>query len=153
MSKIDSLMTANRPFLTDGGFETSMVFLEGFDLPLFAACVLLEDENGREAMMRYWDHYFELAAGSGTGFVLDTNTWRAGTYWSQGLERNNDEMLDLNREAVAFAMAMRDHWSGLGAIGPVLVNGVVGPAGDGYAPEFAYTAEPVSYTPLRAHET
>jgi len=30
-----------RTYLTDGGFETSMLFLEGFDLPAFAACVLL----------------------------------------------------------------------------------------------------------------
>ena len=141
MSGLDELLTTTRPFLTDGGFETTMVFLEGLDLPLFSAAVLLEEDRGREAMERYWDHYLRLAAEAGTGFVLDTNTWRGGTYWSEGLGRSDAEMIALNHEAVVFANGLRDKWAGRGAIGPILVNGVVGPAGDGYAPEFVHTPE------------
>ena len=35
------------PFLADGGLETSLVFLDGVELPAFAAFPLLADEEGR----------------------------------------------------------------------------------------------------------
>ncbi len=36
----------NRPFLTDGGLETTLVFHEGIELPLFAAFQLLRTDAG-----------------------------------------------------------------------------------------------------------
>lgn len=39
--------------ITDGGLETSLVFHEGFDLPLFAAFPLLDRDDGRAALERY----------------------------------------------------------------------------------------------------
>lgn len=36
-------------FLTDGGLETTLVFLEGFELPCFAAFDLLKDKKGYTA--------------------------------------------------------------------------------------------------------
>ncbi len=44
-------------FLTDGGLETTLVFLEGIDLPCFAAFPLLGDEKGRAALRRYFEPY------------------------------------------------------------------------------------------------
>ena len=41
-----------RPFLTDGGLETSMIFHEGIDLPHFASIVLLREEEGRTRLRR-----------------------------------------------------------------------------------------------------
>ena len=38
---------SERLFLTDGGLETSLVFLDGEDLPLFAAFTLLRNSAGR----------------------------------------------------------------------------------------------------------
>lgn len=40
-------------FLTDGGLETTLVFLEGFELPYFAAFDLLKDEKGYNAVKKY----------------------------------------------------------------------------------------------------
>ena len=34
-------------WLTDGGFETCMLFLEGFDLPQFASFPLLDSDAGK----------------------------------------------------------------------------------------------------------
>ncbi len=65
------------PFLTDGGLETSLVFLDGVDLPAFAAFPLLADEEGRRRLRRYFEPYLRLAVERGAGFVLDTATWRA----------------------------------------------------------------------------
>ena len=71
-------------FLTDGGLETSLIFHDGIDLPLFAAFVLLRDEDGTEALRRYYAPYVELASDHGLGFVLDTPTWRASPRWAAG---------------------------------------------------------------------
>ena len=38
-------------FLSDGGMETALIFLQGQHLPQFASFVLLEDENGRAELM------------------------------------------------------------------------------------------------------
>ena len=119
-----------RIYLTDGGFETSMLFLEGFDLPAFAACVLLEDDIARAAMNAYFDRFLAMAETAGTGFVLDTNTWRSGTHWADAVGRTPAELQDLTREAVRFAMRIRDRWHG--RVSPILLNGVIGPAGDAY---------------------
>lgn len=138
--KIERLMTTREPFLTDGGFETSMLFHEGFDLPLFAACVLMDNDDARVAMTRYFDRYLCLAARARTGFVLDTNTWRAGLHWGAGLGLDDAEMLRLNRAAVDFANDLRTKWENDADLGPVLINGVIGPAGDAYAPGTAFDA-------------
>ena len=38
--------TSGGLFLTDSGLETTLVFLDGIDLPCFAAFVLLDTEEG-----------------------------------------------------------------------------------------------------------
>ena len=40
-------LSGPRVFLADGGLETTLVFLEGIDLPGFAAFPLVADEGGR----------------------------------------------------------------------------------------------------------
>ncbi|MEQ9153907.1 homocysteine S-methyltransferase family protein [Roseitalea porphyridii] len=125
-----SYLADPRTYLTDGGFETSMLFLEGFDLPAFAACVLLEDDAARTAMNRYFDRFLAMAETARTGFVLDTNTWRSGTHWADAVGRTPAQMRDLTRAAVRFAMAIRERWQD--RVSPILLNGVIGPAGDAY---------------------
>lgn len=126
-----NMMAAPRLYLTDGGFETSMFFLEGFELPQFAACVLMDSDAGRQAMTRYFERYLSLAEAAGTGFVLDTNSWRSGVHWASALSRSPADMMRLTGDAVDFAKDLRSEWCD--RVSPILVNGVVGPSGDGYA--------------------
>jgi len=128
-----------RVFLTDGGFETSMLFHEGFDLPGFSAAPLLDDPEARQAMARYFDRFLAMAAEAGTGFVLDTGTWRAGEHWAEVVGVTRADMRRLNREAAAFAKEVKSRWDG--RVAPILIDGVIGPAGDGYAPEALLTPE------------
>ena len=37
-------------FISDGGIETTLIYLEGQNLPYFAAFVLLEDDKGWEIL-------------------------------------------------------------------------------------------------------
>lgn len=132
MTDVEKLLNTHRPFLTDGGFETWLFFQQGFEAPEFAAIVLMDDEAARQAMRRYFDGFLNMAAAAQTGFVLDTNTWRGCTHWGPKLNRSTSEMLRLSSNAVLFAKSIRAEWQS--CVSPILVNGVVGPAGDGYAP-------------------
>jgi len=138
MTPIESLLSARRPFLTDGGFETSLFFAEGFEAPEFAAIVLVDEPMARAAMERYFDRFLAMAEKAGTGYVLDANTWRGCDTWAPRLGRTEADMARLNRDAVRFAIAIRERWEN--RVCPILLNGVVGPVGDGYAPDAALDA-------------
>lgn len=115
-------------FVTDGGLETTLVFHEGLDLPDFAAFPLLDYEVGRDALRRYYEPYFEIAAAAGTGIVVDTPTWRANPDWAARQGLDDDALFDLNIRAVRFVRGLADGWDV-----PSVINGVIGPRGDGYA--------------------
>ena len=112
--------------LTDGGLETVLLFHEGLELPCFAAFPLVEQEPGREALRRYFEPFLATAAEFGMPFVLDTATWRANPDWGAELGYDKDALAQVNRAAVAFARE-------LAAGRPdILINGSIGPRGDGY---------------------
>jgi S-methylmethionine-dependent homocysteine/selenocysteine methylase len=126
-------------FLTDGGLETTLVFLEGVDLPCFAAFPLLRSEEGRARLDRYFEPYIRTAVERDVGFILDTPTWRANPDWGARLEVSPEGLADVNQDAVRWASRLRDRLSD--AKERVLINGVVGPRGDGYRPDAQMTAE------------
>ena len=132
-------LSGDRLFLTDGGLETVLVFHKGIDLPQFASFPLLEEEPGRAALREYFEGFLELARERDAGFVLDTSTWRANPDWAALLGYDAGALDRVNREAVAFAQAIRDEHAGTDT--PVLVNGVIGPRGDGYKAENLMSSE------------
>lgn len=138
MSLLDGLLTTTRPYLNDGGIETDLIFNRGFDLPYFSSFVLLDDAAGRQALEAYFADYLALAAATGRGFLLDTVTWRANAGWAPRHGLTPEALRDINRRAVDHARAIRDkHTRSV----PVLVNGNIGPCGDGYAPDQLFTPD------------
>jgi S-methylmethionine-dependent homocysteine/selenocysteine methylase len=125
-------LDGDRLFLADGGLETTLVFHQGIDLPAFAAFPLLDDTAGRAALAEYFMPYLELARERGAGFILDTPTWRASADWGPELGYDAAGLERVNRDAVTFAQELRSVAGETPA--PILVNGVVGPRGDGYVP-------------------
>jgi homocysteine S-methyltransferase len=126
-------------FLSDGGLETSLIYHQGLELPYFAAFPLLKTEDGRAALARYFEGFFDVAGRDGLGFILDTATWRANPDWASKLGIGPAELDAINRDAVEFAIALREKVEGPGK-GPVVVNGVLGPRGDGYVVDHAMSA-------------
>ncbi|MEE1611078.1 homocysteine S-methyltransferase family protein [Microvirga sp. CF3016] len=126
-------------FLTDGGLETTLVFLDGVDLPCFAAFPLLRSEEGRARLERYFEPYIRTAVERDVGFILDTPTWRANTDWAAKLNVPPAELASMNEEAVRWASGLRDRLSD--TRDRILINGVVGPRGDGYRADAQMTAE------------
>jgi homocysteine S-methyltransferase len=136
-----------RPFLTDGGLETTLVFRDGIDLPDFAAFPLLDSDPGRVALRRYFAPYLDLAARSGAGIVLDTPTWRANLDWGARLGYDPVRLAALNRRAVEFVAALAAERRAVTAV----VNGVIGPRGDGYVVGATMSAsEAAAYHGLQA---
>ena len=125
--------------LTDGGMETTLIFLDDLELPCFATFPLLEREDGREAMRRYFAPYFETARSHGTGFVLEANTWRANPSWGAQLGYSLDDLAEANRRCVAFAEEIRGREEGPGR--PVVISAPLGPEGDAYNPESYLTTD------------
>jgi S-methylmethionine-dependent homocysteine/selenocysteine methylase len=119
-------------FLADGGIETTLIFHEGIDLPLFAAFDLLKDDEGTEALRRYYEPYAELAREHRAGFVLESPTWRASPRWARELGYSERKLEQLNREAITLMEEIRE--SNADTDAPVVISGCVGPQDDGYNP-------------------
>lgn len=128
-----------RRFLTDGGLETTLVFVDGLDLPCFAAFPLIDSEDGRERLRRYYQPYLRTAARAGMGFVLCAPTWRANPDWGARLGYAEEGLRRINRDAIALMQELRRDWASDRT--PILVEGAIGPRGDGYRPADRMSAE------------
>ena len=129
---------AGRTLLTDGGLETTLVFHEGYDLPLFAAYVLLENEQGREALRHYFRRFIEIAEETGSGFILESPTWRCSKDWGAQLGHDKDAIARLNRKAIDLMADLRNEAD---TQEPIVISGCIGPRGDGYTPEARLTPD------------
>ncbi len=126
-------------FLADGGLETTLVFLNGVDLPCFAAFPLVEREDGRAMLRAYFEPYLAIAREHGHGFILDTPTWRANPDWGERLGYTPEALAAINRRSVDLLVELREAEAGKDI--PIVINGVLGPRGDGYKVELRMTAE------------
>ena len=116
--------------LTDGGVETTLIFIDGFELPAFASFPLVERDDGREALRRYFRAHLDVARQHGTGFLLEAPTWRANTTWGAKLGYSEAGLAEANRRAFAFAaeLAAEEEFDG-----PLVLGAQVGPQGDAYS--------------------
>jgi S-methylmethionine-dependent homocysteine/selenocysteine methylase len=126
-------------FLTDGGIETTLIFHRGLDLPEFAAFPLLEDAEGLEVLRAYYEPYLRLAGEHGSGFVLESPTWRASPRWGQALGYDEARLDELNRRAIGLMEVLRAEHAPVG--GDIVISGCIGPHDDGYDPAVTLSAQ------------
>jgi homocysteine S-methyltransferase len=125
-------------FLTDAGLETDLIFNHGIEIREFAAHTLLPDPAGRDALKNYFRGFLDLAGDAGAGFILDSQTWKAHTYWANDLGASEGDLRATNEDSIGFIAELREEYST--NVKPVVLNGVIGPLGDAYAPEAAVVA-------------
>jgi homocysteine S-methyltransferase len=119
-------------FLTDGGLETTLIFHEGVELPLFAAFDLLREKVGREKLKQYYVPYIAIAKEQDVGFILESPTWRASPDWGAKLGYSAEALAAVNRDAIELMHELRTEHETPRT--PMVVSGCVGPRGDGYDP-------------------
>lgn len=120
-------------FLTDGGLETTLIFLEGFELPYFAAFDLLKNEKGYNAIKSYYRRYLKIAKDFKTGFILESPTWRANPDWIEKIGYQKSSVSEINEKAVQLMVELKSEFEN--EINTIIVSGCVGPRGDGYRAE------------------
>lgn len=130
-------------FLTDGGMETTLIFHEGLELPHFAAFVLLDSADGRAHLKRYYEAYLRIARQHELGFVLDSPTWRANPDWAAKLGYDAAALKAVNMGAIRFLDELRGAWQSPRM--PCVINGAIGPRGDGYKAGNMDAAEAEAY--------
>jgi S-methylmethionine-dependent homocysteine/selenocysteine methylase len=122
----------DRVFLTDGGMETTLIFHEGMDLPLFMAFPLLNDDAGLAKVRGYYERYCRMARDAGLGFVLESPTWRANRDWASRIGYSQAALAAVNVQAIDLMVEMRGMFETPRT--PMPISGNIGPRGDGYVP-------------------
>ncbi|MDF0597676.1 homocysteine S-methyltransferase family protein [Psychromarinibacter halotolerans] len=130
--------TDGTPLLTDSGLETTLIFLDGLDLPCFASYPLLDTVEGRRTLRAYYERHLAIAADHGSGFLLEAPTWRASRDWGAELGHTPADLERLNKAAITLLAEIRRD---AGAVAPIVISGNIGPRGDGYQPDTAMTAD------------
>jgi S-methylmethionine-dependent homocysteine/selenocysteine methylase len=118
-------VASGAPILTDGGIETRVMFDTDFTMdPHVQVAAMVEDPVGRPILRGIYESY--VRAAEGLPIVLGTPTFRASRNFAApaglSVRRLNEAAVALHREIAGEAR------------GPVLVAGVLGPAGDAYTP-------------------
>ncbi len=124
-------------FLTDSGLETDLIFNGGWELPEFAAFVLLDDHAGCVALHEYFLRHVDVADQFGCGVILEAPTWRASRNWGDRLGYSTAHLRSVNERAIAMlANIRRAH-----AISQIVISGCIGPGSDAYEPSSQLTAD------------
>ena len=126
-------------FLTDGGLETTLIFLEGFDLPYFAAFDLLQHPKGYLAIKNYYIRYLKIAKKYKTNFILESPTWRANPDWIKKIGYPGNKLFELNEKAIILLTDLRSEFAN--DIDSILISGCIGPRGDGYTSDNCMSIE------------
>ena len=76
---------------------------------------------------------FLPAVGQHEVLVVDSQTWKAHMHWADDLGATEGDLQSANQESVDFITSLRNEFSD--NTKPIVLNGMVGPKGDAYAPD------------------
>jgi S-methylmethionine-dependent homocysteine/selenocysteine methylase len=125
-------LSGSKTFLSDGGIETTLMFLDGYDLPYFAAIDVMRTPKGRARLREYFTRYALIALDAGAGFIFESPTWRASRDWADKIGYSRAQLADLTRKSIELIAELRTVLETDRS--PMVLSGCVGPRGDGYVP-------------------
>ena len=123
---------SDRLHLTDGGLETTLVFVNGIELPAFSSVVLMVREDGGSILDDYFKPYIATALRHRVPMVLESVTWRASSDWAEEIGLSAEGLVRANCDAIDYLKSLRERFATEDT--PMVVSGCVGPRGDGYEP-------------------
>ncbi|MDQ3339721.1 MAG: homocysteine S-methyltransferase family protein [Myxococcota bacterium] len=125
---------ASRTFLTFGGNETFLLFVQQYPLREFCAFEVVGDETAWSRLENDLQRpIFDAAASNGHGVITDSLVWRASRDYVERL--GYKDVAAVNHQAIARTRRMINEWkaSSSHAATPIILAADVGPRGDGYA--------------------
>lgn len=122
--------TGDDIYLAYTGMETDLMFTQGVDLQGFASFPLLETEEGRKHLRRYFNDLTQVARAAGTGVILKVPTWFANRDRGAEIGYSPKTLTKLNALSATFMATMRDDNGDL----PTILSANIGPRSDAYAP-------------------
>jgi S-methylmethionine-dependent homocysteine/selenocysteine methylase len=127
----------DRLFVTDGGLETTLLFLDEMDLPEFAAFDLLKTDTGVAHLSGYYERYLDIARRHGLPYIFESATWRANPDWATKLGYDAAALEAANVRAIDMLKELQARWSDVASV----ISGCVGPRDDGYNPATIMSAD------------
>ncbi len=124
-------------FVASTGMETDLMFNQGIDLPGFASYPLLETKAGRARLDGYYRDMIAVGKEHGIGVILESPTWVANRDRGATIGYSSEQLVDLNKQAIAHMSEARDTFGDL----PTLISANVGPRADAYATSEQMSAE------------
>jgi len=124
-------------FVASTGMETDLMFNQGIDLPGFASYPLLETKAGRAQLDGYYRDMIAVGKEHGIGVILERPTWVANRDRGAAIGYSPEQLVELNKQAIAHMCEARDTFGDL----PTLISANVGPRADAYAPSEQMSAE------------
>lgn len=117
-------------YLTEGGFETELMYRDGFELPCFAAFTLLDTKQGRDALEALYRRVCDVAAAQGTGLLCGWLNYRASPDWGAKLGLSPEGLREAILRSIDFLDGLRKEYAA--SIPQFFVNDAIGPRGDAY---------------------
>lgn len=112
--------------LTDSGLETDLIFHGGFELPEFAAFVLIDDPKGVAALEAYYRRHLDISTRHDCGVILEAPTWRASRDWGAAIGYGSADLRRINESALDMLSRLRQE-SQARSGRPVVISGCIGP--------------------------
>ncbi len=120
---------ASRTFLTFGGNETFLLFVQQYPLREFCAFEVVDDDTAWSRLENELQRpIFEAAARNGHGVITDSLVWRASRDYVERL--GHKDVAAVNQRAIARTRLMIDNWKESGSQAratPVILAADVGP--------------------------
>lgn len=130
---------SGRPFLTDGGTETYLIYKQNLEIPHFSAFHRLSDEDGYRIIKQYYRDHVAVAAQHGIGFIFCSLTYRASRDWGELLGYSTQALADVNCKAIDMYRDIAREYESEKT--PMVMSGCIGPRGDAYKLDRMITAE------------
>lgn len=120
-----------RYYLTEGGFETEIMYKHGFELPHFATFPLLKNKHAVSVIRQIYGEVFQIAHEYSFVPLLGSFDYRASADWGALLGYSPQALADAVRHGISFLRDMAaEHASD---VPETMVAGYIGPRGDAYA--------------------